>query len=246
MLVTGYLFLRPDFRNHFFSTNGVGYYSKVAVVLFACYVVGFVFISVCEIPAYYFVKLLNLIETRMRMRPRNGSAVVANQPWLSTGWQKVATEIIGTKLAPAELSAEQRAIIDGARTSAMLSQKPAEMEHIAKLEAEMKVSSDEWRRWYFVLKRYFNLPDEQTRELFYGYMTLHTLGWAGVVLIIVSHRMNWFPLTCCAVAIVHGIRGVWFRMQCFGIFGTDNQGLPLTAAMLRELHERQKSAQPKE
>ena len=154
----------------------------------------------------------------------------------------IARDFIGADLAPTDLYSEQASAISKLRADAAemddTDHKAAELSRISTLEKTVRAGSAEWRNWYYILKRYFGIPDEDTRERFYGYIFLHSLGWAGIVLFVISRRLLWFPFISCLAAVVYGLLGLRFRMYSFGYREKDNQWIPLAARMLQELQLR--------
>lgn len=170
-----------------------------------------------------------------------GKAAAANPPWRSRIWQKLAKEMIG-ELAPAKIWKDEREAIDKAKAHASSlsgeQHRASEMKHISELDSELDATERVWRQWYFVLKTYFDLPDERTIEYFFSYLSMHSLGWAGIVIILASGRVSWLPLIICSLSVIWGIQGTLYRLRCQAYFGFDNQLLPLSAAILHEIRSK--------
>lgn len=237
VLVIGLLIVRPEIRGRFLAITGIGYYSKLFVVVVACFVLGYMFLCAIEWTTTWVLSKLNQLTKGWIA----GRAATSNPPWRSRVWQKLATEMIG-ELAPKKLWADDRVAIDESKERISLilddQQRASEMKRIAALESELQKTEAAWRRWYFVLKAYFDLPDERTNEYFFSYISMHSLGWAGIVVALASGHPNWFALTICVLLVICGVQGTLFRMRCVAYFGFDNQLDPLSAAILHEIRSK--------
>lgn len=236
-LVVGTLILRPEARAFFFSIREVGYYSKLTVLAVACLISGYLLIAAIETVMYRVLMLANRL-TKNRLA---GRKMVSNPPWLSKNWQLVAKDMIGDRFLPAMLWVDEQAAIKDAkfRAEQMSDQnkKKAEMDNIQKLELDSQDNARQWKGWYYVLREYFDLPDQATRESFYTVSTIHALGWVGILLIFVSRHFSWLAILWCGLLIIYGIGGLIYRMRCGGYFGFDNQLTPLIAAMLHNIRK---------
>lgn len=235
-LAVGTLIVRPEIRAFFFSISEIGYYSKLAVLVFFCLVLGYMFIASIESLVVWVLRLTNRLTKNWV-----AGQIVSNPPWLSKSWQLVAREMIGDKFLPANLWADEEAKIRDAKKSAEQisdqNKKKTAMENIGRLELDLQKNARQWHGWYLILKEYFDLPDQTVRESFYAYGTVHAIGWVGILLVFVSRHFYWLPIAFCALLIAYGIRGLIYRMRCGGFFGSDNQGIPLTAAMLHDVRK---------
>lgn len=89
VLVVGGLLARRDLAAEFFSAQTIGYYSKIALILIAAWVVGWtLFLIVLGGPNYLLGQLW------IRTQPP------INAPSKETEWRKVAKKFIGDDLAP--------------------------------------------------------------------------------------------------------------------------------------------------
>lgn len=199
VLLVGGALLSSDFRVRAFSVFRPGY-GSIAIAVFACLTVGYLFVGATNLLAYSFLLTLNRVTKNGLVR-----RLTQNPPWLSSDWQKFAKEMV---------------------------------KHISGQDINLE-TNEERRRWYLVLKQYFDLPDDYTREGFYAYMFLHAVGWAGIVVMALSNQIIWFMLIFCAVCVIFGFQGIYYMLICNGSFGIDNQWVALMAQILHELRDGQ-------
>lgn len=196
VLLVGGALLSSDFRVRAFSVFRPGY-GSIAIAVFACLTVGYMFVGATNLLAYSFLLTLNRVTKNGLVR-----RLTKNPPWLSSDWQKFAKDIV---------------------------------KHISGQDINLE-TNEERRRWYFVLKQYFDLPDDDTREGFHASMFLHSVGWAGIVVMALSHQVISFILVLCAVCVIFGFQGIYYMLISNGSFGIDNQRIALMAQILHELH----------
>jgi hypothetical protein len=235
VLVTGLLLTQNEIEAAFFAETQISSGMKVAIALFAAYVVGFVLSSLVRIIEYFIGYSLGWwIGTKRDLQP-------TMEPYGDQAWRRAARKLIGEDLAPStderydpRIHAMQK---EAAEKIADCDERQRALWAVELRQLEMRLADGEWYRWYQVLKNYFYRPNPELSIGMSSLLALQTTGWTGLILLLVTPLKHWFLWVTCILSIIFGIAG---EMATWG-FGSDPDrwGHKLTAEILQEVKKRE-------
>jgi hypothetical protein len=225
VLVFGYLLsTNGGAASRLFATASVGYYSKLTVVAFAVYAVGFVIhlltvsLSMISIPL-----LANFMQRRLFLDPSKDKQ-----------WRRLAKRFLGNDVAPqVEEPYDQEAFLRALEEARVINdptRKWQEISRIIQLHSPLRMADYEWHGWYQILSGFFAKTDPGMGVFFEYWNTLQAMGWAGIMLLAATTSNRWSVGVVSVLAVVCGLLGVALCQ-----IGSDPAGTKVAADLLREL-----------
>lgn len=159
------------------------------------------------------------------------------EPWKNAQWRKTAKKFIGQGLAPEQETpySDQAFQMAVEATKAHVTDPHKRMEQLMQNLAsslELQKADLEWHNWFQILRAYFPPFDARSENAYTVVSAIHALGWAGIVLLILTPLNHGFLWIISLVALVLGFLWSLFLWP-------DPWGYQLTARMLREFREEQ-------
>ena len=216
----------------FFTSLGLGNYSTAGIFVFAAYISGFVVDGVSS----GLLSMLAFLTHRLLDK-------TSPQLWEEVSWRKAARKFVGSDLAPEKLGAPiheiSKDLIDETKEIKDPQKRIAAMIVLANEKADRFCQEDlEWFEWFLILRRYFpTVPqaDTFTQVSVLFTSTLHSIGWAGIVVLAFASDGHWLLWVFSVLSILVGGLGLFAHVWNFTSEGFDKLGHGLTADIIREL-----------
>lgn len=239
ILLLGFLAVEGESAIRFLSTQLLGYYTKILLLIALGYVAGVLLHTVILVITQFVAFLLGYT-LGFFMSDRSW----VPSPWKRIEWRKVAREYIGERLAPnlddPYFEENYKRAMEETEKIKDPQARIQKMIQLTDYYLPIQQADLEWYNWYQILTARFsktNAPSLIQQHLLYS---VYSGGWAGLVVLVLAPSIHWLVWALCVFGIALGIVGSIIQ---FGIWGQDPYGIQLTAEMLRNIKD-ESTAQP--
>ena len=225
-LVMGLLSARPEWLVHLGAASGVGYYSRIAGIVFLAYVAGLMLFVLSIHVGGLLMGALNEIYSRSpKLRPvRINLSISQNRVW-----RTVADAFLGKQLAPTPPALSG----SGLFTNSTQFQQP--------VPAAVLQYDQDWNDWYNLLQDYVlrGIP-VLANEAFFLFTITQATGWAIIVVSANSHFGRHHPISLFIVALLVLLTALLPFLASYYYQRFDRlSALDFTARLLAEIRARE-------
>jgi hypothetical protein len=232
VLVLGGAAIRPEIASAWFALPYIGYYTKLAVIVFSAYAVGlFLAMTVIGVIGGAAGFIASLLGNYLRQKWHG-------DPWNHKLWREVARQFIGEEFTPIldrPLAGEVlRMMVSSAETIEDMTVRMKEVSSILGENQKRVVSEFEWAEWYWILERWFPPPAQPGANV--GTFISQAAYCSAVAVMILlhfgpySHPLAW---TVCYLTLFGGFLEYLFLY--LNPLISDSPATRQTAAMMRYL-----------
>jgi hypothetical protein len=188
-LVIGFVLVHPDYLARL-AASGIGYYSRIAAMVFVAYAVGLLLYALSVHFAFIVnTCLAHVVGRSQKLRPlRNNASISQNHVW-----RTVANAFLGEQLAPVPPT------LLGGSTSLFMNSTHCDQP----IPPNVQQYDTDWNDWYNVLQDYvLRGAPILAPEIYFLFSIVQATGWAIVVVSGPSRIARHHPLGLVAVALL--------------------------------------------